>query len=300
MSDQLVQKLASVSAFGASSVGGGNQLLEHPDFVPAAIVVLLVLAVGIALYVVIRDRGYRLSLKGLGSLVSGLLWLAPVIAVTVFVGWQAAPHFHRDEVPVPDDDEIAVRLNEFHRLPDSRIIPVPPTDTSGTTPVSLSVSAGRFSIRSKPMETVDQARTDVRQHAGVIIDKVFRPAEAGHVKWSLPDAVIEKSVVGESIREESFGESTKFKMQIAELSIALSDDVRGVYVQAWRRHAALRRMIVLAELLGMLVLLVAAAAAYLRLDIATQGAYRRRLKFAAVSLIAAGGLALSQFLLPLA
>jgi hypothetical protein len=59
---------------------------------------------------------------------------------------------------------------------------------------------------------------------------------------------------------------------------------------AWRAQIAERRLWTVGGLVGLATLLVASLAGYLRLDAATHGGYRRRLKLATVSLIVAGGL----------
>ena len=64
----------------------------------------------------------------------------------------------------------------------------------------------------------------------------------------------------------------------------------------WREQIVERRLWTLGSLLGVFTLILGATATYLRLDAATSGAYRLRLKLATVALIVAGGMGVAMML----
>jgi hypothetical protein len=73
--------------------------------------------------------------------------------------------------------------------------------------------------------------------------------------------------------------------------LEMSPALRSAIEPQWREQIAGKRLGVLGTLAGMMTFTLAIAAAYFRLDARTGSAYRRRLRLAAVCLIAAGGFA---------
>lgn len=111
----------------------------------------------------------------------------------------------------------------------------------------------------------------------------------------LVDRYAVKDFVGE-VLDKDFGNGIKGKMYRAHLRLDFSPEFRDGLQQTWRGKAVSQRLVALGSVLGLATLMLGTAAVYFRLDDATQGAYRRRLKLAAVAMISAGSLAAFQVL----
>jgi hypothetical protein len=99
-----------------------------------------------------------------------------------------------------------------------------------------------------------------------------------------------KELVGE-VMDWDFKNGTTGKMYRAHLRFDFSPGLRDALERRWQAETAERRLILLGSLLGLVTLMLGTAAGYFRLDDATGGAYRGRLKLAALAVIAAGSVA---------
>jgi hypothetical protein len=104
-----------------------------------------------------------------------------------------------------------------------------------------------------------------------------------------------KDLVGEVI-DWDFGNGTRGKMYRAHLRLDFSPAFRDAVQVAARSELVGQRVLTLGGMLGLVTLMLGTAAGYFKLDDATGGLYRRRLKLAAAAMIAAGGLATAQVL----
>jgi hypothetical protein len=80
-------------------------------------------------------------------------------------------------------------------------------------------------------------------------------------------------------------------MHRAHLRLELTPRFHTAVEQSWRGQVVEHRLLALGGVFGLVTLALASAAGYFRLDELTGGQYRRRLKLAALALIAAGGTA---------
>jgi hypothetical protein len=111
----------------------------------------------------------------------------------------------------------------------------------------------------------------------------------------LADRYAVKDLVGE-VMDWDFKNGTTGKMYRAHLRLDFSPEFHGALQTAARGKVVEHRMLIFGGMLGLVTLMLGTAAGYFKLDDATAGAYRRRLKLAAGALIAAGGLATAQIL----
>ncbi|HUG90797.1 MAG TPA: hypothetical protein VML55_08195 [Planctomycetaceae bacterium] len=249
-----------------------------------AIGLLAVLGAGTVLFVLLRSRECSLRPR---SIVCGLfsaLWLLPAVAAAGYVLAVSVPHLRSQAAKVPSHEESLRRLM--------------PEDDSVDTRVHVAAETGRtLEVRSRPWPTPEEAVRDARRRAAALIEHALRPQYAYDLGTIVRPNILEKSIAGQSVaRTDHNTETQSFQMHVAYLTLDLSPSVREAYAEAWQARLVDVRMVVLGGLVALAIVIVTAAAAYFRLDLATNGVYRLQLKLAAVSLIVAGGLALAQIL----
>jgi len=104
-----------------------------------------------------------------------------------------------------------------------------------------------------------------------------------------------KDFVGEVIDKYDFGNGITAKMYRTHLRYDFSPQLHDAVSSHWRRSTVEHRIGILGGMLGLVTLMLGTAAGYFRLDDATGGKYRTRLKLAAALVVAAGGLATTAF-----
>lgn len=118
--------------------------------------------------------------------------------------------------------------------------------------------------------------------------------------WQPPAQIVRdqaiKQVYIEQAEHTTSTSDTHFKTYRAYCQVELTPALRSRLFPSWRDETVARRLWSLGGLAGLLTLTFGTVAAYFRLDERTSGHYRRRLKLAAVSIIAAGGLAAARLL----
>ena len=151
-----------------------------------------------------------------------------------------------------------------------------------------------ISLSSQRFATLREAEQQVTAQAVSYVKQFYHDEYPLSGDWTVPVAVIEKNavhnLVGEAI-DKDFGNGIHGTMYRAHLQLELNSAMRKALHDSWHGQIVSHRLTVLGSMLGLLTLMLATSAGYFRLDNLSGGLYRRRLKFAAVSLIAAGSLA---------
>ena len=149
------------------------------------------------------------------------------------------------------------------------------------------------SLSSQRFATLPEAERDVTAQAIGYVKEFYGNEFPLTGDCMVPVAIIEQNavhkLVGESL-EKDFGNGIHGTMYRAHLQLELNSQLRKTLHDSWQGQVVEHRLIVLGSMLGLVTLMLATSAGYFRLDHLTGGLYRRRLKFAAASLIAAGSL----------
>ncbi len=160
-------------------------------------------------------------------------------------------------------------------------------------------STGQVVIEGKPQLTEDQAVVSALKATALVIKERFHEAYGDRGQWEVPlDTILAaateaKYVEPYEITTPSFPEGIdEAPMYRAHLLIDTSPDALAHFYQPWRAQVVNRRLWAFGGLVALLTLLVGTAAGYLQLDARSNGAYRGRLKLAAVTLIVVGGFVL--------
>jgi hypothetical protein len=236
----------------------------------------------------------RPTIRGVAQNVGAAAWLAPIAAVfALYVLWMRPSLTTPDETaPAPTlvvaQVEKAPAVETDTKLPDwaketertigDRQLVVVQGEIGAT--VDEAVATGRTAV-------VERLRTD------------FSAAHPQATGWEPP-----ASIAGEAIRRsfvervdrKTVSTGTPFSVYRAYEQVELSPIVRKKILPLWRNQIVEKRIWALGGLAGLLTLTFGTMAAYFRLDQRTAGLYRRRLKLAAVSVIAAGGMAAATML----
>ncbi len=148
--------------------------------------------------------------------------------------------------------------------------------------------------------TVEEAVANARKAAIDLVRVDFAATFPQVAGWRPPASVVANSAIRQTFVEEvdrkTVSSGTPFRVYRGYNQVELSPSVRNQIYPLWRTEVVDRRIWALGGLAGLLTLTFATLSAYFRLDARTTGLYRRRLKLAAVSVIAAGGLAAATLL----
>jgi len=150
-------------------------------------------------------------------------------------------------------------------------------------------------FRSKRYAAREQAVDEVTKSAVRFLERKYQTELNSRVKIdpSLVDRLAVSELVVERYIKEfplSEGDPVLNEMFIAHLRLNLGDPLRdAVYAQS-RAQTVNQRLQVLGGGLALVTLLLGTVSTYLRLDDATGGKYRTRLKFAAAAVLAAAGM----------
>lgn len=149
------------------------------------------------------------------------------------------------------------------------------------------------SISSQRFATLAEAEQQVTQLALGYVKDFYRKEYPLSGDWNVPVAAIEQHAVNALVGEEfdqDFGNGITGKMYRAHLRLDLNARLRQTLHASWHDQIVMQRLTRLGTGLGMVTVLLAAAAGYFRLNDMTQGQYRGRLKLAAAALVGAAGL----------
>jgi hypothetical protein len=172
-----------------------------------------------------------------------------------------------------------------------------PPDWAGKDPVPRGESV-LVPLSSQMWATMREAEQQVTERAAAYVKEFYHDEYPVRGDWTVPVPVIEQTAVSALVGEEidkDFGDGigTK-KMYRAHLRLDVNPSLRNALHASWHDQIVNHRLTELGGLFGLATLMLATAAGYFRLDDATAGQYRRRLKFAAGALVAAGSLVVWQ------
>jgi hypothetical protein len=153
-------------------------------------------------------------------------------------------------------------------------------------------------LSSQMWATMGEAERQITERTAAYVKEFYRDEYPIHGEWTVPVPVLEQkavsALVGEEIDKDFGGEIGTKKMFRAHLRLDVGPALRQALHASWHDQVVNHRLTELGGLLGLATLMLATAAGYFRLDDATAGQYRRRLKFAAAALISAGSLVVWQ------
>jgi hypothetical protein len=142
--------------------------------------------------------------------------------------------------------------------------------------------------------TTDEADQELLRHVAPELQHYFwseYPAAAG---WSpAPEMIVPSGAVARRCYETvpvQFGEHTQ-TMHKAHWQVARTPEVARYFFDKWRPLAVQQRLVRAGAVIGLLTLVFGALGAYYRLNAATAGRFRGRLRFATGAVCIAGGLA---------
>jgi|SRR5579863_5425908 len=149
------------------------------------------------------------------------------------------------------------------------------------------------SLSSERFATLQEAQQQLTAKAVSYVRDFYHDEYPLSGDWTVPVSLIEhtalRQVVGETYQQD-FGSGIQGTMYRAHVQLELNSALRKGIHDSWHGQIVSHRLTVLGSMLGLLTLMLATSAGYFRLDELTGGLYRRRLKFAAASLVAAGSL----------
>lgn len=155
------------------------------------------------------------------------------------------------------------------------------------------------SISSQRFATLAEAEEQATQQLLARIQAHFQsqpPIEGSSARLvELANQFAVKDFVGEVIDKYDFGNGITAKMYRAHVRFDFSPQLHDALSAHWRRNTVEHRIGILGGMLGLVTMMLGTAAGYFRLDDATGGKYRTRLKLAAALVVAAGGLATTAF-----
>lgn len=262
---------------------------------------LAVQGVAIAAFVLLRSRHGRLNLRGVLA-AAGVVWIIPAVAGLGYITLQAAPHFR-----LPAADEAAVvheqkMIEVEHAVADAREstdgVFVTHAVDAESAPAWVNVEADFVQeddrvlrhIRSAQYATIEEAESVALQDAARIASRDLHKYAPYTVGWNVPAELVRNYAVRDryiETVERDFGSITAPMFRV-HLQVELSPRTREKYQAPWKAQLVRKRLTVMGSVVGLITVILVAAAAYLRLDAATHGAHRRGLQWAAASLVAAG------------
>lgn len=282
------------------------------------IVGLLLVALVIVARVLIASRHSLIIWKNLTAIFSILVWVVPAIAVVGLIG---VKQLRLTDIPVSPSAETGTAAES--RIADRPTgnagrIPPPPAPVprlrarriSGEDPklpvqAAQSHDPNQFCLSSERYATLEEAEYALTRQALGHVRAVCTHETPDIAEWlsrrslSDPQFLIDlvnqygvKDLAGETM-DWDFKIGTTGKMYRAHLWFSFSPELRDALRRRWEAETAERRLILLGSLLGLVTLMLGTAAGYFRLDDATGGAFRGRLKLAALAVVAAGSLAVA-------
>jgi hypothetical protein len=283
----------------------------EPRWAFLLIVALLLVALVIVARVLIASRHSLVIWKNLNAAFSVLIWVVPAIAVVFLIGVRS---LRPTGIPAsPSAEAGAIRESQVADRPakeSGRILPprLRVRRISAEDP-RLSVSAGashdpnQFSLSSERYATLEEAEIHLTDLALGRVRELCAVETPDIAAWLSsrfapgPEILIDlinqhgvKELAGE-VMDWDFKNGTRGKMYRAHLWFDFSPGLRDALHRRWEADTAERRLILLGSLLGLVTLMLGTAAGYFRLDDATGGAFRGRLKLAALAVVAAGSVA---------
>jgi hypothetical protein len=211
---------------------------------------------------------------------------------------------------LPDNSVLSPRvvLAKNESIPDADIasrIAAAPVEPSTTIPdwvkqkEEISENTRLVAVSGEIGATVAEAEEAARTAAVETVRNDFVTAFPQAKGWDAPARTVAATAIRRRFVEEvdrKTGSGTAFRVYRAYDQVELSPEVRKQIFPLWREEIVGRRILALGGLAALLTLTFGTLATYFRLDARTSGQHRRRLKLAAVSVIAAGGFAAATLL----
>jgi hypothetical protein len=199
---------------------------------------------------------------------------------------------HKDGFPAPSAVQTLVSAPPLAGVLRVRGTASAPPDWAGREPV-LGKDGVLVALSSQRFATIGEAEEQVTAQAVECVKKFYRDEYPLPGQWTVPVSVIDQTALSAMVGEmydQDFGNGVTGKMYRAHLRLNLSPTLQDALHASWHDQVVAHRLKELGGILGLATLALATCAGYFRLDDLTRGQYRRRLKVAAASLIAAGSL----------
>lgn len=253
------------------------------------VVGVLVLAAG-AIFAVamLSGRERKLDIRSAGSRALAPLWALPVIAVGALLVLQAVPALKDGPTRTPDDFEIS-RVDREDLIDRTAADDLPDWVRNA----DVSDSGEKVVLSSTQRATLEEAETQAYAKAAVLLKDRFHEKYPDNGDWTIPRETLKSSAVQVRRHDQKLDRETEnfeYSVHQVHIQVDTSDAALAAIYPSYQKAVSRARVNVLGVLTAFVVLVVAAAAMYLRLDARTGGAARTRLKFAAVSLMTAAGL----------
>lgn len=255
------------------------------------------IAVGIGLHTFLNATGRRFRLRSLFGNALQTLWLLPVVGIGVLLFARYHERIERERPRAPTRD--VVRFVDSGGTSavdgsDDRLDWVNATDVER----DEQRDRGLVTVSSRQFATVDEAERDALNTAVELLttdlvtrDPRFREAD-GIPLSAVEHAAVRRRYVEPITRST---DNAEFVVHRVHLQIELSDRVRRDLAPFLRSEIVERRLWSLGAVLGFVTLLFGTLCGYTRLDELSEGRFRTRLRFAAASLVTAGGLLAAVF-----
>ncbi|MFN0055480.1 MAG: hypothetical protein ACKV0T_25315 [Planctomycetales bacterium] len=275
-------------------------------------VLLIALAGVIVLSVLIASRHSLTIWRRIKSALGVLVWIVPAAGVIALVGIRtgrqmevsvsqplAANEFVSDRsLPAEAADQFSVaplgRTSpaemEF-RLHVRKVASDEPEWVKGA---SMIDGRPQVVVSSERFVTLAEAEHQVTQWALFRVREHFQHDFPGWNVWPAAIPILDQHAVRDlvaEVRDKDFGNGVNAKIYRAHLRLDFTPKLRDSLSVAWRESLASRRLTAMGGVLGLTTLMLGTAAGYFRLDLLTAGLYRRRLKLAALAVVAAASLA---------
>ena len=265
-------------------------------------------ALAIMAYVLLKSRERKFSLGGFFSFIFSAILVLTVVAVMAYLVAISAPQFAEQSATIEVHFEKQQLIDTS--IPENATETIPVTTNKPSVerdpdlpewvgqPEVVSDERKLVSLSSQQYATVEEAEREVLREAEVRIQKDFEKTYPYKGSWVFPEEFVEKHYLSEPYVEKTTGntENATFEMVRVHRRLTLSSAAHKKLYPVWREQIVERRLWTLGSLLGVFTLILGATATYLRLDAATSGAYRLRLKLATVALIVAGGMGVAKML----
>lgn len=291
------------------------------------LLVSTLLAVGFDAF--LTREGRRTSAQWLGRFLVASLWALPVFCVVAFVLYMSLSRPQVQDIHLVDEEyQVARRVesgevhdDHDHALPDDpdhahaggrnsegetdsasevAFVPEGPSEE-----LPAWVERGRSEVQSGEITTTTwdvvtggyyadagEAEAEAYAKATQLVHAWFSQRNSFPGQWALPQDIVRVHAVHSTYmeRDERDLGPTSATMYRQHLQVGFTPELEQAIRPVWREQVVERRLWGLGGIVGLLTLIAGSLATYFRIDAATDGQYRRRLKFAAVSLIIAGGL----------
>jgi hypothetical protein len=270
------------------------------------IVSLLFVALVIVTTVLVASRHRLVVWQQIKSALAVLIWVVPATSVVWMIGYRSDPHFRTASkdgmanvmtVSLENvTDQARSAMPELFESPPARLAvrSISTDDPKWTSGVQTTDGRELICRSSQRFATLIEAEEQITTEALTLVKEHYKNEYPLAGDWQVPVELVNrygvKDLVGE-VMDKDFGNGFKDKMYRAHLRLDYSPELQNALHVSWRGQTARHRLLILGSIFGLVTLMLGTSAGYFKLDDATDGAYRRRLKLAAAALISAGSLA---------